>query len=384
MSDGISRRTFLRTCLATGCALPLALRMDRTALADGEPRAEYGRLFYEKEARFWDRGDRNSVTCSLCPRGCTVAEGERGFCGVRENRKGKYYALAWGSACAIGPDDPIEKKPFYHVVPGERAYSIATAGCNMSCKFCQNWNISQARPEQTRNYDLPPDSVVEFAKKSGCKLVAFTYTEPIVFYEYMYDTAKLAAEKKLKPVVVSNGFISEEPMKELCKVVAAVKIDLKGFTEDFYKNVTSARLKPVLDTLVLLKKLGMWFEIVNLLIPTLNDKADDIRAMCRWIKKELGPDVPLHFSAFHPMHKLNNLPRTPDKTMFAAYDVARAEGLNYVYVGNVAPAGHKAEHTYCPKCGKTVIERRAYVIRQNNLKDGRCGFCENPIPGLWS
>jgi len=340
-------------------------------------------MFYTKEARFWEARENQTVACTLCPRRCVVPEGGRGYCGVRENRKGRYYTLVWGNVCGRGVD-PVEKKPLYHVLPGETAFSIATAGCNMKCKFCQNWNISQSRPEQTRNVDLPPKAVVEEAKRRDCKLVAFTYTEPTVFCEYMLDTAKQASEAGLKPVVISNGFINEEPMRQLCEVVAAVKIDLKAFTQEFYKDIAGgAGLKAVLKTLVLLKKLGMWTEIVNLVIPTLNDSPTDIRAMCRWIKKELGPDVPLHFTAFFPMHKLRNLPRTPRATLFAAHDIAREEGLHFVYVGNVRPVGHRAEKTYCPKCQAVVIDRRGYLIEHAQLEAGTCGKCGEAIPGVW-
>ena len=376
----MSRRSFLRACVASGCALPLAAAT--SCNAQPRLRREWGGVFHEKAARFWTPGDNQSVTCTLCPRECEVPEGERGYCGVRENRKGKYYTQVWGNPCALNVD-PIEKKPLYHVVPGEKALSLATAGCNMKCKFCQNWNISQTRPERTVNFDLPPARVVELAARYKCEAVAFTYSEPTTFYEYMYDTAKLAREKKLKPVVISNGFMNPEPMKQLCQVVSAVKIDLKAFTEAFYKKLTEAQLQPVLDTLTLLKKQGMWFEIVNLIIPTHNDAADELRAMCRWVKKELGPDVPLHFSSFYPTYKLRNLPRTPRKTMFRAYDIARAEGLHYVYLGNVRPAGHKAEKTLCPKCGKVLVERRAYLVLANHIKDGKCSFCGQEIPGVW-
>ncbi|MFH1732792.1 MAG: AmmeMemoRadiSam system radical SAM enzyme [Planctomycetota bacterium] len=374
-----SRRSFLRACIASGCTLPFAASLSDALAA---PKVQYGGIFYEKKARNWEPGENKAVTCGLCPRHCTVPDGGRGYCGVRENRNGTYYTLVWGNACAVGVD-PIEKKPLAHVIPGEKAFSIATAGCNLKCKFCQNWNISQSRPERTRNIDLPPDEVVKSALRYNCKAVAFTYNEPTVFHEYMVDTAAAAKTEGLKPVVISNGFIDEDPMIEMCKVMTAIKIDLKAFTKEFYKTMTGGRLKPVLETLQLLKKQGMWFEIVNLIIPTLNDKPDDIKAMCKWIKKELGPGVPLHFSAFHPMYKLRNLPRTPNKTMFAAYDIARAEGLQYVYVGNVRPAGHRAEQTYCPKCGKVVIDRRAYLVRQTNLKDGKCAFCGREIPGVW-
>jgi len=378
-----TRRDFVRFCLASGCAIPLlGGGLSLGADEEAEPRAEYGGVFYEKEARFWQAGEDKTVSCELCPRSCTVPQGARGFCGVRMNRGGKYYTLVWGNPCGLGID-PIEKKPFFHVLPGAKAFSIAAAGCNLRCKFCQNWDISQSRPEQTRNVDLPPAAVVAQAVKHDCQAVAFTYSEPVVFFEYMYDTAVAARERKLRPLVVSNGFINADPMAELCKVVTAVKIDLKGYTEGFYRDVCGARLRPVLETLVLLKKLGMWFEIVNLIVPTLNDKPEDIRALCRWVKQELGADVPLHFSAFTPLYKLANLPRTPDKTMFDAYDVARAEGLNYVYVGNIAPAGHRAEKTYCPKCGKVIVDRRGYVVDRVDIKGGKCGFCGWAIPGVW-
>ena len=379
--DPISRRNFLRACVASGCALPLVAATSYGA--ERRPAAQLGRIFYQREARHWTAGANRAVTCSLCPRACVVPDGRRGYCGVRENRNGRYHTLVWGNPCALNVD-PIEKKPLYHVIPGESAFSIGTAGCNMKCKFCQNWSISQVPPERTRNYDLPPAGVVRLAARYRCKAVALTYSEPTVFYEYMFDTATAARQRRLKTVVVSNGFISAAPMTELCRVVSAVKIDLKAFTEQFYARTTSARLRPVLDTLKLLKRLGMWFEIVNLIIPTLNDRPADIRTMCRWIKRELGEDVPLHFSAFHPMYRLRNLPRTPNTTMFAAYDIARAEGLRYVYVGNVHPAGHRAEKTYCPNCSRVVVDRSGYRVRRVSIRNGRCAFCGREIAGIWT
>jgi len=377
----MSRRNFLRACVAGACAMPLATAA--CSAAQGKVRVEYGGIFYKKEARHWQKGANHMVTCALCPRGCAVPDGERGYCGVRENRGGTYYTLVWGNPCSL-QIDPIEKKPLFHVMPGARAFSVATAGCNMKCKFCQNWNISQVRPEQTRNFDLPPAALVKVAADRGCKAIAFTYNEPTIFYEYMYDIAKLAQEKKIKPVMVSNGFMNKDPMTELCKVLSAVKIDLKAFTQEFYKNLTGGRLRPILETLSLLKKRGMWFEIVNLIVPTMNDKPADLRAMCKWIKKDLGPDVPLHFSVFYPRYKLRNLPRTPEKTMFAAYDIAREEGLNYVYLGNLRRAGHKTEQTYCPNCGKIVVGRRGYRVTSVNIKDGKCASCGQVIAGVWN
>lgn len=370
----------MSACVAGGCALPLATV---TSCRAGPPNVAYGGVFYEKEARHWEAGKNKRVTCQLCPRKCVVPAGRRGVCGVRENRDGTYHTLVWGNPCALNID-PIEKKPLFHVLPGERAFSIGTAGCNMRCKFCQNWSISQVKPERTRNYNLPPEKIVALAQRHDCKAVAFTYNEPTVFYEYMYDTAKLAKEKGLKPVVVSNGYMNPEPMKALCEVVSAIKIDLKAFRNAFYRNLTGGRLQPVLDTLRLLKKQEMWFEIVNLIIPTKNDDEDDLKAMCAWIKKELGADVPLHFSAFHPTYRLRNLPRTPKATLFDAHDIARDAGLRYVYIGNVYPVGHRGEKTLCPNCSKVVIERKGYRVTALQVKDGKCAFCETPIPGVWA
>ena len=388
-----SRRQFLKTCALAACALPGAAALSRLCRSSIEAQAAelgepaQGRIVKVVEARFYDKLDNKRILCNLCPNKCKVGDHERGYCGVRENRDGSYFSLVYGNPCSGydgGMADPIEKKPLFHFLPGTLAYSIATAGCNVECKFCQNWQISQSRPEQTFNFELLPDAVVANALKYDCRSIAFTYTEPVVFYEYMYDTAELARKQDVRSVMISNGYIEAEPMAKLCDVLTAVKIDLKAFTDDFYRKVVNAKLQPVLATLQLLKKKKIWFEIVYLIIPTLNDNLDDIRAMSKWINKELGPLVPLHFSAFYPTYKLRNLPRTPAKSVQAARDAAMAEGLKYVYVGNVWQRdGHPGESTWCHKCGKRIISRVGFAVRENHVPKGKCEYCGVQIPGYW-
>jgi pyruvate formate lyase activating enzyme len=278
-------------------------------------------------------------------------------------------------------NDPIEKKPLFHYLPGTNALSIATAGCNFECKFCQNWQIAQFRPEQVESTTVTPEQVVKMAKDQGSPTIAYTYSEPVVFYEYMYDTARLGRYQGIGSVMISNGYIKEEPLVELCKYLTAVKIDLKAFTERFYRETCSGELKPVLDTLEKLKKIGIWYEIVVLIVPTLNDSEKEIREMSEWIKKRLGCDVPVHFTRFHPMYKIKNLPPTPVKTLERARKIAQELGLHYVYIGNVP--GHEGENTYCPNCKKMVIRRTGFLIIENRLKAGKCSFCNYPIPGVW-
>lgn len=389
MKDDISRRGFLTACAAGTCALCVrGLGLAEEMAANEQPGPQLGGVFYVKEARYFERLGDKRVRCTLCPNLCEVGDQERGYCGVRENRDGTYYTLVWGNSC-VGYDggmaDPIEKKPLFHVLPGTCSYSIATAGCNVECKFCQNWDISQTRPEQTRNFDLPPEAVVRNARRHGCASVAFTYSEPVVFYEYMYDTAVAARTQGLGTVMISNGFIEPEPMRELCQHLSAVKIDLKAFTEKFYRELVNGKLEPVKKTLRLLKEVGIWFEIVYLVIPTHNDGADEIRAMARWVRDELGPDVPVHFTCFHPTYKLRNLPRTPVGLVERARDIALREGLRFVYVGNVPHGsdGHPGESTYCPGCNRRVIHRIGFIVRAVELDGGNCRFCGRAVPGVW-
>ena len=331
-------------------------------------------------ASYWESLDGDFVKCGLCPRRCVVAPGGRGYCEVRENRGGVYYTLTYGNPCAIHVD-PIEKKPFYHFLPTTTAFSIATAGCNLDCKFCQNWQISQARPEELANYDLPPEELVEAAVRSGSSSIAYTYSEPTIFYEYMLDCAKLAHARGLRNVYHSNGYIMPEPLRELCAYLDAANIDLKGFTEQYYSDMTDGSLAPVLRSLKILKEEGVHLEITTLLIPGENDDPETLAEMCRWIRDNLGTSVPLHFSRFHPQHRLRNLPPTPIERLEAARNIALGEGLKYVYIGNVP--GHEGNNTYCPVCSAELIHRIGYSVEVRGLDAGRCSECGAAVDGVW-
>lgn len=338
-------------------------------------------LINPREAMFYEKfGEKNQVHCLLCPRNCVISPGQYGFCRARKNIDGKLYSLSYANPCAVHID-PIEKKPFSHYLPQTFSFSIASAGCNMRCLFCQNWNISQVKPEETYNYSLPPQLVVKMAKETECASIAYTYSEPTNFYEYMLDTAKIAKKEGIKNVYHSNGYINEEPLRELCKYLDAANIDLKGFSNEYYEKFCEANLEPVLETLKILKEEGVWLEITNLILPGQNDDPKMIKEMCLWIKKNLGTDVPLHFSRFYPMYKLQNLPPTPTKTLEEARDIALKCGLNYVYIGNVG--GHPGEDTYCPKCKKKIIDRNGYKIIENNIVNGKCKYCGEKIAGIW-
>jgi len=325
--------------------------------------------------------EEGRIQCRLCPRECVVAPGKRGFCRVRENRDGKYYSLVYGNPCAVHVD-PIEKKPFYHIHPSSSSFSIATAGCNLQCKFCQNWEISQATPEETYNHSLPPQQVVALAKKAGSRSIAYTYVEPTIFFEYMVDTARLAKKEGILNVMHSNGFINPAPLQELCKFLDGANIDLKGFTEDYYRNLTLGKLGPVLRTLQILHRERVHVEITNLVVPTQNDAPGEVRKMCEWIRGELGPETPLHFSRFYPLYKLRNLPPTPVSTLERNRKIALEAGLEYVYIGNVP--GHEGEKTFCPECKRVLILRRGYTVTEVHLNKGKCRFCGRIISGIWA
>jgi pyruvate formate lyase activating enzyme len=332
------------------------------------------------EAKFYQKLPNRKIKCKLCPRECTVGDKERGYCGVRENRGGTYYTLVHSRVCAAHVD-PVEKKPLFHYLPGTNAFSIATAGCNVNCKFCQNWNISQSRPEQIPAEYISPQRVAEIAKQYSCPTIAYTYSEPVVFAEYIMDAADAGHAAGIRSIVVSNGYMQEEALKTAYGKMDAVKIDLKSFTESYYHNVVTGQLKPVLDSLVTLRKMGKWTEIVYLVLPTLNDSDAEFRGLAQWIKANLGADVPLHFTQFHPEYLLKNLPITPVPTLERAKAIADAEGLHYVYIGNVP--GHPAQNTYCPKCRKMLVERVGFTADRVLIHKNSCPFCQQPIPGIW-
>jgi pyruvate formate lyase activating enzyme len=320
-----------------------------------------------------------TVKCLLCAQGCSIKNGQRGKCRVRMNVGGELRSLSYGRPIAIHVD-PIEKKPFYHFLPGTQAYSLGTAGCPLHCRFCQNWQISQASPEDFDSPFVLPATLVSTAAREA-PVVAFTYNEPTVQTEYLLDVARDAKKRGLRSVLVSCGFMNEAPLGEMCGALDAIKIDLKGFSESFYRSVCNAELKPVLRTITQIAKRGVHLEIVNLVVPTLNDSEKSLQDLAGWVAGELGPDVPLHFTRFHPDYQLLNLPDTPTSTLTRGREIAMAKGINYAYVGNVPD--HPGNNTYCPSCKKAVIERTGFFVTAMNLKGGRCGFCKRPIAGVW-
>jgi pyruvate formate lyase activating enzyme len=334
-----------------------------------------------KEAMFYKKLNGEDVKCLLCPRRCVIADGKRGFCRNRENREGTLYTLVYGKP-AVVDIGPIEKAPLYHFIPGHFRLCLTCASCNLRCKHCQNWHLSQKSPEEMDSHSYSPEEIVTQAKKQGLFSISFTYTEPTVYYEYVYNISSIAKQEGMKTSIVSNGYINREPLLKLLKVLDAVKIDLKGFSEEFYKEACSATLKPVLDSLLTVKKENVWLEIVNLVIPTLNDDPKMIDDMCRWIKENLGVDTPLHFTRFHPDYKLTYLSPTPLSTLESAYEIAKKNGLRYVYIGNVP--GHIYNSTYCPSCNRNVIHRMHMDVIEMNLVNGRCKFCNSPLQGKWT
>lgn len=332
-----------------------------------------------KEASYYSKQKDNIVKCELCPRLCLINPGNRGLCSVRQNIDGKLFSIVYAKPCAVHVD-PIEKKPLYHFIPGARAFSIATIGCNFFCSFCQNWQISQARAEAiSENFDeVLPKKVVEQCKKEKCDVISYTYTEPTIFYEYMLDTARIAKKAGIKNTIVSNGYINERPLRELCKFIDGANIDLKGFTEEFYRKNCQGRLEPVLQTLKILKEEGVWLEITNLVIPGSNDNFKKIEEMCKWIAENLGRDVPLHFSRFHPDYKITDSIATPMETLEKARKIAE-KYLDYVYIGNIIGESN----TICPKCKSVNIRRSMLNLIENKLVNGKCFKCNSKIAGVW-
>ncbi|NQT84080.1 AmmeMemoRadiSam system radical SAM enzyme [bacterium] len=385
-------------------------RLEGTAsvFKNDAPKGELWELWkkrgWVKEAYHYRKLGRN-VQCQVCPNKCVLEPGDRSHCRNKVNKGGKLYTLAFGNPCAIHID-PIEKKPLLHFLPGTPVFSIATSGCSLRCLNCQNWDISQKKPEETKDargeevkldrrraayftredmarLSMFPGDVVKLAEEFKCRSIAYTYSEPTSFYEYMLDTGRLARSKEIKNVWVTNGYIEQEPLRDLCQCLDAANVDLKSFSEKIYRKLNSGKLRPVLETLKTLKEHGVWFEITNLIVPTYTDKLDMIRRMCDWLLENIGPGYPLHFSRFHPQHKLDQLPPTPVGVLMEARSIAQKAGLQYVYVGNVRGIPD-AETTFCPNCKKAVVERTIYLVRKMNIEGGKCKFCGTKIAGVWT
>ncbi len=331
------------------------------------------------EASWYDKLPDGMVHCRLCPNSCRLPEGALGLCRARQNIGGTLYSLVYGQMAAVHVD-PIEKKPFFHVLPGGRAFSLATSGCNMRCLFCQNWEISQALPGELQTTAATPEEVVAAAVRSGAQAIAFTYNEPTIFYEYMLDIARLAKARGLKTLVISNGYIQPEPLRALLPHIDAYKVDFKAFSPQFYTEVTGGSREPILETMKIIHEAGVWLEIVNLLITGLNDSEDEVRELARWVRDNLGPDVPVHFTRFHPLYKLANLPPTPIERIVRAREIALAEGLHYVYTGNIPSSS--GDSTYSPQTGEVLIRRQGFFVLENRLTNGVAPSGE-VIPGVW-
>lgn len=379
----MKRRTLIKAlACGTGCALlPFNPLENGFSLLQNAYAFETTDTLSKVKAMFYEKKEGTAIECHLCPRHCLVTDLERGYCGVRENHDGEYYTLVHSRACAMNID-PIEKKPFFHFHPGTSAFSIATAGCNVNCKFCQNWDISQVRPEQVNNVKLPPEEIAAICKEKSVPTVAYTYSEPVVFFEYMYDTCVEGRKHGIRNVMVTGGYIEKDPLQKIMPVMDAIKVDLKAFSEKYYKDVVNGELQPVLNALKMMHEYGIWTEIVYLVVPTMNDSRDEFAKTCDWIISNLSDTVPIHFTRFHPTYLMTNLPPTPVKTLEMAYDIAKSSGLKFPYIGNVP--GHMAEKTYCPNCGKVVVDRSGFQIRSIDIEDGKCKFCRYPIPGVWS
>jgi len=386
-SKTISKREFLKYSFLGACGVCLAGTGLRTFGNAGLLPSDLAPVFPPDTPWKWSTpalyfiDTPKGIKCKLCPRKCEIEVGKTGSCRTNVNYDGKLYSISYGNPCAVNID-PIEKKPFFHYLPGILTYSIATAGCNLACLNCQNWEISQVSPKETRNYDLMPDAVVAEAKKANCKAIAYTYSDPVAYYEYTLDTSMLARQQGIKNLMVSAGYINPDPMRRLSKYLDAARIDLKSFSDEIYEMLNAGTLQPVLDTLKILKEEGVWLEIINLVIPTWTDDFDMIKEMCDWLTENDLNMVPLHFSRFQPLYKLTNLPATPVASLEKARQIALNAGIKYAYIGNVP--GHEGENTYCPHCKKMIIERKGFSILQNNIVNSKCRYCQEEIDGVWS
>jgi pyruvate formate lyase activating enzyme len=333
-------------------------------------------------ARWWRREDDGRITCLLCPRFCLLAEGQAGFCFIRRHESGALMSLGYGRPTGFAVD-PIEKKPLHHFLPGTSILSFGTAGCNLGCRFCQNWDMTKTRPEDLPTLCATPERVVELARRERCPSIAYTYNDPVIFAEYVIDTAREARAAGIRNVLVTAGYVTPEARGELFQFVDAANVDLKGFTEDFYHHQASGHLEPVLDTLRWLKReTAVWVEITTLLIPGLNDSEEEIRRQSDWIVENLGPAVPLHFTAFHPSFRMMDRPATPLETLIRARKTAMGAGVQFVYLGNVLET--EGQTTWCPGCGVALIERGWQDVRRNRLDGDRCASCGTVIPGVFA
>jgi pyruvate formate lyase activating enzyme len=390
MSPGITRKEFLNRLALGSAALLFASGFPDPAGAAEEAKDIRGAVFKrDAPSKPWKWSieafeyakDGVNVQCPVCPNRCHLAPGDRSICRSRVNIGGRLFSLAYGNPCSVHVD-PIEKKPLYHFHPETPIFSIATAGCNFRCLNCQNWEISQKKPEEVSTTELFPEQVVEAAIRRNCPSIAYTYSEPTTFYEYMFHTAKRAREKGLRNVLVSNGYINTEPLRKLARFLDGANINLKSFEEKTYRSLNGGSLQPVLDTLKVLHEEGVWLEITTLAVPTYVEDPEMVRRMCGWILKELGPDHPLHLLRFFPQYRLTRLPPTPISTLEALREVALKEGIRYCYLGNVP--GHAGSHTRCHGCGRVVVERKGFVLDRTNMDAGKCRSCGTEIPGRWA
>jgi pyruvate formate lyase activating enzyme len=385
--NNISKREFLKCAALGACSLALAgtpvkLLAGGSKVPGGPtvPSGPEDPLWkWSKEALYYIDTPKG-IKCKLCPQACEIKPEDVGDCRTNFSHNGKLYSITYGNPCAVHVD-PVEKKPLFHFLPSTTAYSIATAGCNLACLNCQNWEISQSSPRDTQNYDLMPDQVVKEAKNSNCRSIAYTYSDPVAFYEYTLDTSMLARQQGIRNIIKSAGYINEDPLRRLLKYIDAGNIDLKSFDDSIYETLNAGTLEPVLRTLKIYKEMGVWLEITNLVVPTWTDDLDMIKKMCEWLVDNELQNYPLHFSRFSPVYKLTNLPQTPLATLEKARQIALQSGIKYSYIGNVP--GSEGNNTYCPKCKKLLVERIGFSIKQNNIVASHCKFCSEKIDGVW-
>ena len=376
MNKTTNRRYFLingaktLTAITTGCYLLNISSLTANANTNK----------YLKRAYFYEKINNGSVKCKICPNMCIVPPGQMGKCKVKKNINGEYYTIVYSRPAVIHIDN-VEKAPLYHYKPETKMLSIATAGCNLTCKYCQNWQFSQSYPNQVKSFDLTPQQIIKKAIDSECNIVSFFYTEPTVYYEYMYDTALLAKKAGLKTIMVTAGYINSKPLEYLCNVIDAFTIGLKGFNDQYYRSIVGGSIEPVKNTIKLLKKTNKHIEIVNLIVPTLNDSETELQSLIEWLKTNVGTDVPVHFSRFVPQYKLQNLPPTPINILNKARKISINNGLKYAYVDNLP--GHEGQNTLCPKCKKTLIKRVGFNVIENVIKHSKCPYCNELIKGNW-